>query len=160
MELVVNVAESQLGQVSEGQGVQLEVTAFPQHPFAGTVTSIAPTIDAKTRTAAVRIVPRDDQHQLKAGMFARLSIITAARDNAMLVPHDAILGGTPPAVLTIDADHHIHKQPVQLGLQNDQVSEILSGLDDGQLVATSSLSDLNDGDVVAPQVDNRTALAR
>jgi hypothetical protein len=36
----------------------------------------------------------------------------------------------------------------------------VGGLDDGQLVATSSLSDLTDGDVVAPVVDTRTAYAR
>jgi hypothetical protein len=47
-----------------------------------------------------------------------------------------------------------------LGLQSDRFSEILSGIDDGQLVATGSLNDLTDGDVVAPQIDTRTALAR
>src|SRR5581483_8515247 len=45
LELVVNVDESQLGQVAEGQSVQLTVPAFPNQAFSGTVKSIAPTID-------------------------------------------------------------------------------------------------------------------
>jgi len=50
----------------------------------------------------------------------------------------------------------IHRQPVKLGLQNDQQAEILSGLDDGALVATSGLNDLAEGDIVAPQIQGPT----
>src|SRR5581483_5146463 len=60
LELVVNIEESKLGQVAEGQSVQLQVPAFPDRKFAGTVKSISPTIDSKSRTAAVRIEPKDD----------------------------------------------------------------------------------------------------
>src|SRR5207248_9489842 len=77
LELVVNVEESQLGQVAEGQSVQLEVPAFPKQTFSGTVKSISPTVDTKSRTAAVRVEPKDDGSKLRAGMFARLSIVTA-----------------------------------------------------------------------------------
>jgi len=163
LELMVNVEESQLGQVAVGQSVQLEVPAFPRQMFSGTVKSIAPTVDSKTRTAAVRIEPRDDGSKLRSGMFARLSIITASRDNTLVVPRQAVLStaaGTLPSVITIDSEGRVRKQPIRLGIQNDQLVEVVGGLDDGQLVATSNLNDLVDGDVVAPQVENRTALAR
>src|SRR5207237_6284926 len=52
LELVVNVEESQLGQIAEGQSVQLQVPAFPNQTFTGNVKSISPTIDSKSRTAA------------------------------------------------------------------------------------------------------------
>jgi multidrug efflux pump subunit AcrA (membrane-fusion protein) len=97
-------------------------------------------------------------------MFARLSIVTAEKKNALLVPREAVLIGAPgsePLVVAIDqASGVVRRQPVRLGLQSDKFAEITTGIDDGQLVATSSLNDLTDGDVVAPQVDTRTALAR
>jgi HlyD family secretion protein len=161
LELVVNVEERQLGQVAEGQTVQLAVPAFPQQTFTGSVKSIAPTVDSKSRTAAVRIEPKDDASKLRAGMFAQLSIVTAEKLNALIVPRQAVLAGTPgtePLVIAIDPAGRVHRQPVRLGLQSDTLTEILAGIDDGQLVATSSLSDLTDGDIVAPQVDTRTAL--
>jgi RND family efflux transporter MFP subunit len=161
LELVVNVEERQLGQVAEGQSVQLSVPAFPQQTFTGAVKSIAPTVDSKSRTAAVRIEPKDDASKLRAGMFAQLSIVTAEKQNALIVPKQAVLIGTPgtePLVITIAPDGRVHRQPVRLGLQSDTADEILTGIDDGQLVATSSLSDLTDGDIVAPQVDTRTAM--
>jgi RND family efflux transporter MFP subunit len=160
LELVVNVEESQLGQVAEGQNVQLQVPAFPNVMFSGTVKSISPTIDSKSRTAAVRIVPQDDGSKLRSGMFARLNIVTAAKPNALVIPKTAVLtgsSGTQPLVLSIDPSGLVHRQPVKVGLQNDQFAEILSGIDDGQLVATSSLNDLADGDIVSPQVQTTTA---
>ncbi|HEY0583257.1 MAG TPA: efflux RND transporter periplasmic adaptor subunit, partial [Chloroflexota bacterium] len=164
LELVVNVEESQLGQVAEGQNVQLSVPAFPTQTFSGAVKSIAPTIDSKSRTAAVRIEPKEDAlGKLRAGMYARLNIVTAEKQNALVVPKQAILTGAPgtePQVIAIDPAGRVRRQPVKLGLQSDRLTEIVGGLDDGQLVATSSLSDLTDGDVVAPVVDTRTAYAR
>lgn len=163
LELVVNVEESQLGQVAEGQPVQLQVPAFPTETFTGTVRSISPTVDTKSRTAAVRIEPNDDGSKLRAGMFARLSIVTAENQNALVVPREAVLIGAPgsaPLVIAIDPAGRVHRQPVKLGLQSDRLIEISSGIDDGQLVATSSLNDLTDGDVVSPQIEIRTALAR
>jgi hypothetical protein len=94
-------------------------------------------------------------------MFARLSIVTAQKQGAVVVSRAAVLSPsagsgtgslTQPAVLLIDPTGVIHRQAVQLGLVNDQQAEIVSGIDVGQLVATSNLSDLAEGDVVAPQV--------
>jgi RND family efflux transporter MFP subunit len=163
LELVVNVEESQLGQIAEGQSVQLQVPAFPSQTFTGKVKSIAPTVDSKSRTAAVRVEPKDDANKLRAGMFARLSIITAAKSNALIVPKEAILNPSPsadPLIVAIDQSGQVHRTPVRLGLQSDRFVEIVSGVTEGQLVATSSLNDLSDGDIVAPQVETRTALAR
>jgi multidrug efflux pump subunit AcrA (membrane-fusion protein) len=95
-------------------------------------------------------------------MFARLSIVTAARQSTLLVPREAVLTrtGAEPLVVAIDNNNHVRKVPVRLGLQSERLTEVTSGLTEGQLVATSSLNDLSDGDIVAPQVENRVALAR
>jgi multidrug efflux pump subunit AcrA (membrane-fusion protein) len=95
-------------------------------------------------------------------MFARLSIVTAEKLNALVVPREAVISGaagTEPLVIAIDPAGRVRRQPVRLGLQSDRFAEILGGIDDGQLVATSSLNDLADGDIVAPVVDVRTAYA-
>src|SRR5205823_4544704 len=161
LELIVNVEENQLGQVAPGQSVNLEVGAFPGQPFSATVKTISPTVDTKSRTAAVHIVPSDPASKLRSGMFARLNIVTGVKQNALLIPRSAIVtptGGTSPVVLTIDDSGKVHKQPVSVGLQDDKFSEVLTGVNNGQLVATSSLKDLSEGDVVTPQVETRTAL--
>jgi RND family efflux transporter MFP subunit len=141
--------------------VELQVPAYGTQTFTGAVKSIAPTIDTRSRTAAVRVEPKGEAvDKLRAGMFARLNIVTAEKKNALLVPREALLTsapGTSPIVVAIDPAGQVHRRQVRLGLQNDRFAEITGGIDDGQLVATSSLNDLMDGDVVSPQVDTRTA---
>ncbi len=160
LEVVVNVEESQLGQIAPGQSVDLQVPAFANQLFTGVVKTISPTVDGRSRTAAVRIEPKDDSGMLRAGMFADLNIVTASRQNTLLVPRGAILSagaGTSSMVVTIDNSGKAHRQPVTLGLLNDRLAEVVSGLDYGQLVATSGMNDLKEGDLVAPQIQQVTA---
>ena len=93
-------------------------------------------------------------------MLASVSIITGADTNALLVPREAVLGSPTPngqaTVVTLDGGHAL-RTTVRLGLVNDQVVEVNSGLSDGQVVAIGNASGLNNGDVVVPQL--RTALA-
>ena len=79
----------------------------------------------------MRVEPNDDANKLRAGMFARLNIITAARENALLVPRQAVLStaaGTLPSVMTIDGDGRVRKQQIRLGIQNEQFVEVVGGL--------------------------------
>ena len=161
LELVVNVQESQLGQITRGQSVQLAVPAFPGQTFGAEVESISPTVDPKTRTAAIHIQPKDGQANLRPGMFAQLSIVTAQKQNALVVPVQAILTSeSQPHVAAINDSNTVSLVPVKLGLQNGSDAEILSGLDAGQLVATSGASTLRDGDAVDPRTPTLTALER
>ena len=65
-----------------------------------------------------------------------------------------------PAVVAIGEDNRAARVPVKLGLTNDRYVEVVGGLAEGQLVATSGAADLADGTIVAPHVDNTLALAR
>jgi RND family efflux transporter MFP subunit len=162
LELVVNVEEKQLGQVAVGQLVQLAVAAYPGETFSGSVRSVAPTLDTRNRTAAVHIEPTEAGDKLRAGMFVRLDIVTGQKQGALLVPRQAIVntGSGDPLVLTVDDNGRVHKQPVRVGLQNAQLVEVVSGVDDGRLVVTSNLNDIREGDIVAAQVQNLTAQIR
>jgi len=160
VEVLVNVDESHLGQLARGQSVQLGVAAFPDQTFGGEISSISPTLDTKTRTAAVHIQPADPGAQLRAGMFAQLSITTASRRAALLVPKSALLGdGAQARVVAIDSDNIARLQPVRLGLRSDDFAEILNGLDQGALIATSGLTTLHDGDVVTPRPAEQPVIA-
>ncbi len=168
LEIVVNVEEAQLGQVADGQSVILQVAAFPDRTFTGVVKAVSPTVDARSRTATVRIEPKDDGGKLKPGMFARLSITVASKQDALLVPREALLSGAPGGrgsvgaalrprgtVMVIEAGtNRVREVPVDLGLADGRRIEVLVGLDEGQIVATSGLADLADGDVVAPRVED------
>ncbi len=161
VEVAVSADESQFGKLAEGQSVQISVSAFPDRPFTGAVKSVPPSVDPKTRTADIRIQPNDPDGVLRAGMSATVSIVTASRQDVLTVPRVALLTPTgssaQPALLLVDANNHIHTTPVQVGILTAQTAEISAGVSDGQLVATSSVTDLRDGDVVLPKVQGPTS---
>jgi RND family efflux transporter MFP subunit len=162
MQVSINVDEGSLGHVSQGQSVSMQVPAYPDQTFTGTVTTIAPGVDQKTRTATVLIQPQDDSGQLKPGMMAQVSIITGSQSNVLLVPTQAVLGTPAPnsaaTVVTLDGNV-AHHTTVQLGLVNPSVVQVSGGLSEGQVVAVGNTGGLNNGDVVAPQMQTQTALA-
>lgn len=88
-------------------------------------------------------------------MLARLSIVTAFKPGALLIPRESLLpgssGGTG-SVMVVDDANRARRVPVGLGLTGDRSIEILSGLREGQLVVTSGVAELADGDQLAPQV--------
>jgi HlyD family secretion protein len=160
LEVAINVDEAQLGAISKGQSVSLQVPAYPDQLFSGTVSAVAPGVDQKSRTASVRIQPQDDTAKLKPGMLAQVSIVTAAQSNALVVPREAIIGTPAPntqATVVILDGGRAQRTSVQLGLVNDRAVQVNGGLSDGQVVAIANANGLNNGDVVVPQL--RTALA-
>ena len=161
--VVANVPEQQLGSIHTGQQVNFTVSAYPGTTFQGTVSTISPTINAQTRTVPVQIQPINDQGQLRGGMLANLTIVTAQAEDVLTVPRTSLINsgaassGQPSSVWVIDPNNIVRATPVTLGLVNDTKVEVTSGLDEGQLVATGSITTLTDGQVVAPQVQAITA---
>jgi HlyD family secretion protein len=161
LEVLVNVDEAHLGQLASGQSVRFGVATYPDKTFRGQVAEISPTLDTRTRTSTVHIQPKDPDAQLRAGMFAQLNIITASHQGALLVPSAAILNDGPqPQVLGIDSGNVVNLQPVRIGLRTDDVVEVVSGLQEGALIATSNLTTLHAGDVVTPRLADQSAVAQ
>ena len=59
VEILVQVEEARIGQIQKGQSASLSVSAFPGTLFPGLVAAISPSADPKSRTFAVRIVPKE-----------------------------------------------------------------------------------------------------
>ncbi len=72
--LKLKAYESDLPHLRYGQAVTFTVEAAPGEVFAGTVTFIAPVVDTKTRTIAIRVVADNSSARLKPGMFVRATV--------------------------------------------------------------------------------------
>jgi HlyD family secretion protein len=89
--------------------------------------------------------------------------VTAAKGDALLIPREAVVSGVDAGqstVVVLDDAATARRARVKLGIQDEEFVEILSGLDDGTLVATSGVADLRDGDAVVPRTNPAVAFAR
>ncbi|MCC6177964.1 MAG: efflux RND transporter periplasmic adaptor subunit [Chloroflexi bacterium] len=148
VDVVIQVEESRINLVKRGQPAKITAAAFPGEVFDGTVTGIAPAVDALSRTFTVRVTPTDPNHQLRDGMAAQVALQTTERQ-ALLVPSQAVVTRSGQTIVfVVGSDSRVHAREVQVGANNGQQTEIISGLSDGEEVATSSLDQLSDGTLV------------
>jgi multidrug efflux pump subunit AcrA (membrane-fusion protein) len=129
-EIAVSIDERQLGQVTPGQNVSVLVDVYSGESFTGTVRSISPSVDARTRSVAARVDVQDPRSKLKSGLHGQVAIAGAKRTGALILPREAIVGATDISVMTI-VDGRARRQPIQVGVQDGRSVEIIQGLAEG-----------------------------
>lgn len=86
----VGIIERDIGKVKVGQKVMVELDTFPNDVFEGTVDSVSPMIEGRSRTQAVRILIPNEGHLIKPGMFAKSAITTFEKKDALVIPRKAL----------------------------------------------------------------------
>jgi HlyD family secretion protein len=138
------VIETALAGLAIGNPVALDIASIG--PVTGTVTRIAPTVDAANRMAKVTIeVP--PQAGLRPGLFARGTIETL-RHQALTIPAAAIQTDSAGTYVLRVTDGVVSHVPVTAGLLWQDAREVLSGLAEGDLVIARAGAFFSQGDAV------------
>jgi RND family efflux transporter MFP subunit len=155
--IVSNIVERDLRRIAVGRPAQVEVDAYPGETFDGHVAHVAPVLDPLTRTAQVEIEIDNPNFRLKPGMYARVSFTVEQREQALVVPTNALVevGENRGVFLPGEGDVAVF-QPVTVGLVDQSLAEV-AGLEEGQSIVTTGAAALRDGDpiLVAGQVGDR-----
>ncbi|HYJ91390.1 MAG TPA: efflux RND transporter periplasmic adaptor subunit [Pyrinomonadaceae bacterium] len=153
IKIVINVAEADVPYVVVGHGVTLQVDAYPNRNFAGYVSAVNPQVDPTSRAASVEALIDNGDNLLKAGMFATVRIIREGGSTAVFVPKASVYNDrATQSYRVFEIQNNVAKlDVVQLGAEEGDAIEILSGIDPGKDVATSNVEQLYEGAKVAPQ---------
>ncbi len=136
--LNANVSEIDERAFRVGQEVEARVFGLPDRVFHGRISVLGASIDSVTRRLTVRSEIKDPDDQLKPGMFATVTIQTGAPRQSVGLPLSGVVregDGTMTAWITKD-QRHFEQRTVRIGLQQNGVDEIVSGLRAGELVVT------------------------
>jgi membrane fusion protein (multidrug efflux system) len=129
--------------IRAGQTAQLTVDALPGRPFSAVVQAVDPLIEANGRSVGVRGCIDNRQQQLRPGMFARVNVVFGLRENALVIPEEAIIpqGGRTFVVKVVAGDKPdvqvSERVAVKVGLRQPGKVEILEGLAAGDTVVTA-----------------------
>lgn len=168
MEMKMEVGEQEVVYLKEGDAAEVEVDALPNQKFAATVVEVARNANVKNAgtegevtTFFVRLAMKDKDERALPGMSAQASVFTDTRDNAVVVPIQAVTvrpekdlkdGKAPPTETSVPgAPHKAKREPMQkvvfviddgvakirrveTGLASDTELEIVSGLKAGERV--------------------------
>lgn len=167
LEMSINVDELQISSISVGQQVQITADAVPDKTYVGTVTRVSMKGASNGGTTTYPVTIRiDDTDGLRPGMNANAEIVVAQANNALVVPNAAVVRGSyvlvtkdsPSAVnadTTMEAPEGFVYVPVKTGVSDDDYTQIVSGIQEGDTIgydpsSVSSDSYYDDGGYIMP----------
>ena len=141
IELEAGVDEIDIADVKPGQRAVISLDALPDLQLEGEVASIGlmPTVEAGVVIYDVTIsFDVTEDSDLRVGMSATVDIIIDERTNVLLVPNRAITQdsqGNPIVKVMVDEEiEEIEERPVVLGISDGFQTEIVDGLEEGEVV--------------------------
>lgn len=142
LQIVGNLAEVDVTKVKVGQQAEITLDALPDKRLAGQVTQIAPaaTIQQGVVNYPVTIVLTDFDPEVKPGMTASVNVIVDQRQNVLVVPNRAIRTQGRQRFVTVLFKGQLIQTPVQTGLNNESMTEIISGLKEGDEVVLTNVT--------------------
>ena len=140
LQVVAEVNEEDIPRVEVGQTVLFRTDAFPELRLEGKVREITPMGDVAAKTFRIKIGLPDDT-PLKPGMSVEANVVMREKPNALLIPSDAVQDN---AVFVIDGDR-AQRRAIKVGIRGTRMLEVLSGLKDGERVASPAPTELMDG---------------
>ena len=139
VKMLINVSESNYSKVKKGMEVELSADAFPNETFKGKVNLVYPTIDPRSHTFPVEVIVDNKDEKLRPGMFTRV-IMNYGNNYRVVVPDNAVLkqvGADDKYVYVLNEDNTVTYTPVKVGVRMGNRYEIISGLNDGDIVVTT-----------------------
>ncbi len=147
--LDLQVSDADVGRLSEGMKVRIFVDALserlPEDGLEGSVEFIGLAADPMTRTFPVRVVADNPDQVVRAGMHARVHLVLERRERVLSVPTEAIRESAGETYVMVADGDVARKVAVEPGLEGDQGTEILAGLDGSEQVIVKGNFGLPDG---------------
>ena len=146
VKLIIKVSEQYYGIVKEGMGADVSLDAYPDQLFRGTVVTIYPTIDQITHTFPVELFMSNDKQQIRPGMYARARLNMSSSVHVM-VPDIAVVKqiGAGDRYVYVYKDGKVSYNKVEIGQHVGDKFEIISGVEDGDMVVVAGMARLANG---------------
>lgn len=143
----VGVSELDVVELEPGDGVVIQLDAFPSQSFRGRIRRVFPTADPQTRLVPVEVELGPEARAVaRPGFLARATFALAAQDDALLVPASALVsGGTGGQSVFVVEDGRAVRRSVELGLTSQGRVQVVAGLDAGEVVVVAGNNALRDG---------------
>ncbi|MDX1688758.1 MAG: efflux RND transporter periplasmic adaptor subunit [Candidatus Promineifilaceae bacterium] len=156
LEVVLDVDEVDVGELAVGQPAAITLEAWPEQEIESEIAAIAPAAnaiaagtgvpDTGIATFQVRLALAETELPVRVGMTANATLVTAQREDILLVPNRAIIADRAAGRYFVNLveptagdDTTVRRVEVSVGLRDAQYTQITDGLEEGDRVRIGSL---------------------
>ncbi len=151
LRILVSVPEAYSSNVRPGQRAELFFQEMPNDHFEGRVTRTSSSIDQNTRTLLVEVQLPNAGARLLPGMYVVVNFVDVKAQPPLIVPGAAIVIRNGQTTVAVVRGKVVHFQPIRLGRDFGEETEVTSGLKAGDVIATTVTDEIRDGAQVDPQ---------
>jgi membrane fusion protein (multidrug efflux system) len=145
------VPENLLGQLKAGQVVQARSAAFGERAFDGRVSLIDPRVDPVTRSVRLTADFENPDEALRPGMFLSVQLQVSARDDAVVVPEEAVVSEGMRHVIFTVKDNRAERRVIRIGQRAGARIEVVEGLRPGETIVVRGVQRVRPGAEVSPR---------
>lgn len=144
-----HIPQADAAHIKVGDAAQIKVEGDVE-PVAGRVTIVSPALDPGSTTVEVWVETRKPSASVKPGMTVNIEITAKTIKDAIAAPSNAIFKNADgaPYVLIAGTDRKAHQKVVQLGVRNSDLTQITSGINEGDPIIVSGGYAVPDGTAI------------
>jgi RND family efflux transporter MFP subunit len=152
LRLVLPVPESIVPKIKAGDPVEVRVDTLGR-VFQGKIARFSGRLDAGTRTMQTEVDIPNPTGIIKPGMYGYATLRLDRRNDALAIPVQAVSGhGASATVMVVDGNNRLQEKQIDPGIETPNMTEVRSGLQEGDMVVLGSRSRLRPGMPVEPKV--------
>lgn len=144
----IEVVEGLINKLTKGQEVDLTISAISPEAFNAVIDSINPIPDPRTQLYGVRVYMENKDGMIKPGMFANVDIPLEVKEDVLSIPSESVIIRDEKNFVYIVRDNKAIEKEIEIGLDTGTEVEVISGLEDKDMVIIKGFDYVEDGEVV------------
>jgi len=142
--VTANIPENLLSEIHSGQAAEVALAAYPNQALRGTISSVSNILDSDTRRSKARIEFDNSGMRLKPNMFATVKVATQ-QQSQISIPPSALLMNNDSVTVFVEVKPNVFvRRTVEIGTEDEQHVQILSGLNPNDRIVIQGGVLLND----------------
>jgi RND family efflux transporter MFP subunit len=153
LRLVIPLPERAVTDVHVGDTVDIKVSGA-KDAFTGKIVRLSGQIETQTRTMHTEVQVPNPNYLLVPGMYASVKIPLRSASQALSIPVQAVQssGNGQGTVLLVNSSNRVEKRDIKLGIETATQAEVLSGLNENEMVIFGEQNQFKVGALVSPQI--------
>jgi len=145
------ISVSYVQYIKVGDPVEIRILGTGQ-TITGKISRFTRDVDMATRTMETEVDVANPDLAITPGVYAEVSLRVEDRKNTLAVPASALSSLKSPTAMVLTADNKVEERPLKLGLATADKFEVLSGLNENDLVIVGSRANVRPGQKVEPKL--------